>query len=386
MKRIVLLLLICITALGCSNNSTFSIEATTDHSDDEKVYLIKKGENNIAIAIDSTEVIEGKFFFSDSIVVPEMHYVFFENDYKKLLLGLRGEKIPPPDYIELVLEPGSIKIKIYKDSIRNSKVTGTKSNDDYNKYYKEANDFFVELRKIQIEARNALKDSLVVSDLNQQFEQMRAKLIDYEVSFITNNNDSYLSSLILQRMIEYNEIELEKAEDIFKNFTDLIQQTSSSKQIKETIEDLNKQKKESLPIGSLAPKFSGPDLNGNIIELDNINSKVIMIDFWASWCAPCRVENSDLVDLNTKYSTDEFQIIGVSLDRDKESWENAINEDKLTEWVHISHVKFWDEPIARLYNITKMPTSYLLNSEKKIIGIDVKGSELDKRISVLLAK
>ena len=111
-----------------------------------------------------------------------------------------------------------------------------------------------------------------------------------------------------------------------------------------------------------------------------------MIDFWASWCAPCRVENPDLVDLNTKYSTDEFQIVGISLDKDKESWENAINEDKLTDWIHISHIKFWDEPIARRYNVTKMPTSYLLNSEKKIIGIDVKGSELDKRISVLLAK
>jgi len=111
-----------------------------------------------------------------------------------------------------------------------------------------------------------------------------------------------------------------------------------------------------------------------------------MIDFWASWCAPCRDENPDLVDLNTKYSTDEFQIVGVSLDKNKESWENAIIEDKLTDWVHVSHVKFWNEPIARLYNVTKMPTSYLLNSEKKIIGIDVKGSELDKRISVLLAK
>lgn len=373
MKRIVLLLLICFTSIGCSNSSIFSIDATTDHSDNKKVYLIKVGEDNRPSAIDSTEVIEGKFSFTDSIVVPEMHYVYFENE---------RENIP------VVLEPGSIKIKIYKDSVRSSKITGTKSNVDFNKYLKETNDFYIELNKIQAEVRNAsiIKDSLIISDLNQQFEQMRSKLTDYEFLFMTNNNDSYISSLILQRMIIQQEIELEKAEEIFNNFTELIKQTTSSLQIKEAIKNLNDQKKESPEIGSLAPKFSGPDLNGNIIELDNINSKVIMIDFWASWCAPCRDENPDLVDLNTKYSTDEFQIVGVSLDKNKESWENAIIEDKLTDWVHVSHVKFWNEPIARLYNVTKMPTSYLLNSEKKIIGIDVKGSELDKRISVLLAK
>ena len=373
MKRILLLLLICFTSLSCSNNSKFTIEATTDHPNNKKVYLIKVGQNNRPAPIDSTEVVEGKFSFSDSIVVPEMHYVLFENE---------RENIP------VVLEPGSIKIKIYKDSVRSSKISGTKSNLDFNKYLKETNNFYKELNKIQIEARNAsiVNDSLIISDLNQQFEQMRSKLTDYEMMFITKNNDSYISSLILQRMILQQEIEPLKAEEIFKNFTNIIQQTSSSLEIKKVIEEFNRQKKESPSIGSLAPNFSGPDLNGNTIEFDDINSKVIMIDFWASWCLPCRVENPDLVALNTKYTTDQFQIIGISLDRDKESWENAINEDKLTDWVHISHIKFWNEPIARLYNITKMPTSYLLNSDKKIIGIDVKGSELDKRISVLLSK
>ena len=147
MKRIVLLLLICFTSIGCSNSSIFSIDATTDHSDNKKVYLIKVGEDNRPSAIDSTEVIEGKFSFTDSIVVPEMHYVYFENE---------RENIP------VVLEPGSIKIKIYKDSVRSSKITGTKSNVDFNKYLKETNDFYIELNKIQAEIRNAsiIKDSL----------------------------------------------------------------------------------------------------------------------------------------------------------------------------------------------------------------------------------
>ena len=105
-----------------------------------------------------------------------------------------------------------------------------------------------------------------------------------------------------------------------------------------------------------------------------------LINFWASWCAPCRVENPYLVYLNTKYSKDEFQIIGVSLDRTREAWENAIKEDKLDDWIHISHLKFWNEPIAKLYNITQMPTSYVLNSEKKILAMNVKDQDLDNLI------
>ena len=105
-----------------------------------------------------------------------------------------------------------------------------------------------------------------------------------------------------------------------------------------------------------------------------------MIDFWASWCAPCRVENPFYVYLNTKFKTSEFQIVGVSLDRDKESWKNAIKTDGLVDWIHISHTMFWNEPIARLYNIAQMPTAFILDSNKKIIAMDVKGDDLENLI------
>ena len=368
MKKNILIIFTTFILFACNNsNNKYILSATTDHDENKRVFLIKVGKDNRPIAVDSTEVLDGKFSFSDSIAIPEMHYVYFEND---------RENIP------VVLEPGSIEVKVYKDSVRSSKITGTKSNEDFDKYLKETNDFYVELNKIQLEIRNASiqQDTLVAKDLNDQFDLMRSRLTNYEISFMSKNNDSYISTLILQRMIIQNEIEIENAIGIFEKFTELIKKTPSSLQIKESIDQYNKQKEETPKIGSIAPNFTGPGLNDEIISFSDINSKVIMIDFWASWCAPCRVENPFYVYLNTKFKTSEFQIVGVSLDKDKESWKNAIKTDGLVDWIHISHTMFWNEPIARLYNITQMPTAFILDSNKKIIAMDVKGDDLENLI------
>ena len=368
MKKNILIIFTTFILFACNNsNNKYILSATTDHDENKRVFLIKVGKDNRPIAVDSTEVLDGKFSFSDSIVIPEMHYVYFEND---------RENIP------VVLEPGSIEVRVYKDSVRSSKITGTKSNEDFDKYLKETNDFYVELNKIQLEIRNASirQDTLVAKDLNDQFDLMRSRLTNYEISFMSKNNDSYISTLILQRMIIQNEIEIENAIGIFEKFTELIKKTPSSLQIKESIDQYNKQKEETPKIGSIAPNFTGPGLNDEIISFSDIDSKVIMIDFWASWCAPCRVENPFYVYLNTKFKTSEFQIVGVSLDRDKESWKNAIKTDGLVDWIHISHTMFWNEPIARLYNITQMPTAFILDSNKKIIAMDVKGDDLENLI------
>jgi len=368
MKKNILIIFTTFILFACNNiNNKYILSATTDHDENKRVFLIKVGKDNRPIAVDSTEVIDGKFSFSDSIAIPEMHYVYFEND---------RENIP------VVLEPGSIDVKVYKDSVRSSKITGTKSNEDFDKYLKETNDFYVELNKIQLEIRNASirQDTLVAKDLNDQFDLMRSRLTNYEISFMSKNNDSYISTLILQRMIIQNEIEIENAIGIFEKFTELIKKTPSSLQIKESIDQYNKQKEETPKIGSIAPNFTGPGLNDEIISFSDIDSKVIMIDFWASWCAPCRVENPFYVYLNTKFKNSEFQIVGVSLDKDKESWKNAIKTDGLVDWIHISHTMFWNEPIARLYNITQMPTAFILDSNKKIIAMDVKGDDLENLI------
>ena len=371
MKKYIYLLLILIISHGCSNN-TFTINAETNHDEDLNVFLVKLGESNLPVVIDSTKVFEGKFSFTDSISVPEMHYVVFDK---------QRENLP------VVIEPGSISIKIYKDSLRSSRVSGTKSNEDFTTYKSKTKDFYVELNKVQVEMRNASfsKDTLLLSDLNSQFESLKDKLRIYEERFIVENNDSYLSSLILQRMLMNKEIDIEKIESYFLRFTDIIKNTKSSIEIKKKMDEIKKES-ETPSIGSLAPEFTGPDLFAEPVSLSDVKSKVILLDFWASWCAPCRVENPSLVNLKSKYSNDEFQIIGVSLDRDMESWVKAIEKDNIKDWVHVSNLKFWGEPIAKLYEVTQMPTTFVLDESKNIIGVDVKGADLDALIAKQLSK
>ena len=180
--------------------------------------------------------------------------------------------------------------------------------------------------------------------------------------------------MVFERSLDYD-----KADSIMNNFDETIKLTSPYIAVKNIIENFRLSNTESPRVGSFAPKFSGPGINGEVISLEGIKSKYILIDFWASWCAPCRVENPDLADLLNVYSSDDFSIVGVSLDMNLESWKRAIEIDGIESWIHISNLKYFNDPIAKLYDISKegIPSSFLLNEERKIIARNIKGEDLE---------
>ena len=363
MKKLFFLSLLILSS--CSNNSDFKLSASSDISDGEMVYLVQYKEN-IPVLKDSASVVKGNFTFSDSILVPEMHYIFFKN--------IKGN-------IPVILEPGNINITIYKDSLRSTKINGTKSNDDFKTYIDESSSLINELNNIQNEINYniALNDSLLTDDLEKQFINMRKKLTDYEFDFMKNKNDSYISALILQRMVFERSIDYDKADSIMNTFDESLSLTSPFTAVEKIIENYKLSNTEAPIVGSYAPKFSGPGIDGEVISLDGIKSKYILIDFWASWCAPCRVENPGLAELLNVYSSDDFSILGVSLDMNLESWKKAIETDGIQSWVHISNLKYFNDPIAKLYDISKegIPSSFLLNPERKIIARNIKGEDLE---------
>ena len=125
-------------------------------------------------------------------------------------------------------------------------------------------------------------------------------------------------------------------------------------------------------IGEIAPNFEGPSPSGEILNLSNLKGKVTIIEFWASWCRPCRVENPNLVRLYKEMHPKGLEIVGVSLDRNKSSWLRAIDDDGLI-WRHVSNLKFWQDPIAKLYNIRAIPASFIIDQEGRIIEKNLRG-------------
>jgi peroxiredoxin len=138
-----------------------------------------------------------------------------------------------------------------------------------------------------------------------------------------------------------------------------------------------------IAIGSMAPEIALPDANGTIISLTSLRGKYILVDFWASWCGPCRGENPNVVVAYEKYKKKNFTVLGVSLDDDKDSWLEAIQDDKLN-WQHISDLKKWESIVVSAYQIDGIPFNILLDPTGKVIATDLRGDALQQTLASIL--
>jgi thiol-disulfide isomerase/thioredoxin len=126
-----------------------------------------------------------------------------------------------------------------------------------------------------------------------------------------------------------------------------------------------------------------PDTSGNAFSLSSLRGKYVLVDFWASWCGPCRGENPNVVKAFRRFSPKNFTILGVSLDREKQAWLNAIREDGLV-WTQISDLKYWNSAATQLYQLNSIPYNVLLDPSGKIIASDLRGSDLEKKLEEVL--
>jgi peroxiredoxin len=138
-------------------------------------------------------------------------------------------------------------------------------------------------------------------------------------------------------------------------------------------------------IGSAVPEISLKDVSGTTVAISSLKGKVVLLDFWASWCGPCRQENKHLVKLYAKYKAKGFEIYSVSIDEDARAWKNAITADKIT-WLQVNDNGGWDKGIATQWNIQQIPTTYLIDKTGNIVALDLQGKQLEKRVTELLKK
>ena len=359
--------LLFLSSCGSSDNQ-FELIGNADVSDGTMIYVLQADQNNQPYIKDSTSVQSNSFKFKGISSTPQISYIQVE--------GVNG-------YVLAILENGDIKADIYKDSISKSKVYGTKSNDDFIKYKSETKSLVDVMNNISSDAQNAIMSGDVVTamELEKEYNSKEREVMLYEWDFIVDNLDSYMSALLLEVFMIENKVNKDSIIDVYESFSNRIKVSDVGK----NIADLLSQFEDPIEVGEIAPDFTAPSIDGPDITLSNVllDNKVTLLDFWAAWCRPCRIENPNLVRLHKKYKDAGFDIIGVSLDRTREQWEQAVIDDDLP-WTQVSNLNFWNDPVARRYSIRAIPQSYLLNKDGLVMGKNLRGQELEDRILSLL--
>lgn len=138
-------------------------------------------------------------------------------------------------------------------------------------------------------------------------------------------------------------------------------------------------------VGNPAPEISLPDPEGNVVKLSSLKGKVVLIDFWASWCGPCRKENPHVVNLYKKYKDKGFTVYGVSLDKNKGAWVKAIEQDGLT-WTHVSDLRGWDNKAALNYGVRSIPATFLIDAQGNVIAKNLRGKALENALAEIFGK
>ncbi len=358
-NRLLISSYVFITLFACSqkNNSGGSIQGTLTNASGATVYL-----QEISDAGEKT---------LDSVQTDDQGNFTLKNPIKDLdYYVLRTD---PTNVVFLILKGGE-KIEIKGDAKNldaTYEVTGSEDSKLIQQLRRFEKNLGDSLNKVFTEFRNI--DPMRADSIGRILQQHYAnKMQNYCSRFIEENMKS-LASLSATKYLDQNK-SLELMAELGKNLENTMPDNKYIKEYLGLVKQLSK-----LPVGSEAPEISLPTPEGKTASLSSLRGKVVLVDFWASWCSPCRKENPNVVAVYQKYKSKGFEVFGVSLDDNAEAWKIAIQKDGLV-WNQVSELKKWDSQIAKTYGVDAIPFSVLLDKEGKIIGKGLRGEELENKV------
>lgn len=326
MKRLIATALVALALASCQEAPKgYVINGEVAGMPEGKIYL-KSFRNKMFFDVDTADVKDGKFTFKGVVDQP-------------LLYGLATEEMNYP--VQLFVENVKMDVKISSDG-----------------------------------------ETLTVqnSPVNTLFQENAGKVFEegYNIdSLVTKYPDSPVSAFYLYRYFTY-QLPLDELKATRAKISPALAACPYVKDLDGIIKQL-----ENVQIGKVAPEFSLPDTAGVSVSLSDFRGKYVLLDFWASWCPPCRRENPNVVKAFNEYKDKDFTIIGISLDKDKSKWMKAIADDNLT-WTHLSDLKYWDSEIPALYGVRGIPANVLLGPDGVILAKNITGEDLHKTLQEVI--
>lgn len=340
-----------------------------------RAYLKVADARGRQIPLDTAIVMNNQFVFEGKLENANMHFLTVDN-----VLGS----------MPMIINNGEeITIDVDKTNILKSVMSGSESTDLYNNYnitYQDKRRELVNLNNLMRKAQRD-EDSDKMKDLQAQLEAKNTEINNLSYAFVGDNPESVVSLILLEKQTAARDLDPERFMESYNGLSDDLKNSTKGQELNQKVSVIvEKLKKgEALKIGKSAPEFTAPDANGNELALNDAKGKVTIIDFWASWCGPCRRENPNVVKVYEKYHDKGLEILGVSLDRpgQKDRWLKAIKDDKLT-WKHVSNLQYFNDPVAKLYNISSIPATYILDENGTIVAKNLRGPMLENKIAELL--
>ncbi len=361
MKKLIWLAVLSVVIFACnkSDKNQYTINGNMEGISDGWVVLNKVSDNDLK-AVDSVEAKNGQFTFTGTIEAPEVYYLNFTADKK---------------YHRFFLEPGTITIS---GTLDQPVFDGSQAQAVFDAFTNQMKQFDERASSLgqQYQQARTSGDADKIKSLEDEFEKLDTEQREFILQFAKDHGSSVVSPYIVSSNIYM--FDLDQMQQVMASLDSTI---SNSKYVVQLQNHINKL--QNVEVGKEAPVFTQDNPDGQPVSLKDFRGKYLLIDFWASWCKPCRAENPNVVAAYQKYHDKGFDVLGVSLDRNKEAWIKAINDDHLV-WTQVSDLKYWNNEASDLYAVSSIPANFLLDPQGVIVAKNLRGDKLEEKLEEVL--